>query len=505
MRECIDEAIILAEETETIEAERDEATLGTTGSPDIVSTLFSKIDDCDLFIADVSLCFSEDHAHEKRSPNPNVLLELGYAAKTLGWNRVVCFCNTDFGDNYPFDIAHNRITNFSFEGKSRAEVKNDLAKIIFINIRDIRKLPPRAKSGVATHIIGSYDVENHDVINILKPVTIGLQEGYLLHNNELLRQSEQLFTEIQNITLDCNATSSDDEKSIEIGDASTVLPQYELSRNKTAIHLLAESYKGQEIPVVWKDADADKERISRLLHADTSENFFDLGGLKKNTPLLGFQEATLCGTENEKNKYEKLEALSYKLLTLDIRTAYLKTFAGMLYIPLAIKNISAVQDTDIRVVVTVESGEIVEPDRNLIYEEYDGLQGCLCRDDDDQSDIGIIGELFGMYEDGVIHIEEAPWDASNSMPKTPILTATGWTYPGKTEEDYEQELKEYIATSKGTKYYEFEILGLRPGECKWMNSGMLVKPVDNTVTINYRIQSSHSTGNLEGNLSISLE
>lgn len=53
IRECIDEAIDLAQETEAIEAERDEATKGTTGSPNIVTTLFSKIDDCDLFVADI--------------------------------------------------------------------------------------------------------------------------------------------------------------------------------------------------------------------------------------------------------------------------------------------------------------------------------------------------------------------------------------------------------------------------------------------------------------------
>ena len=60
IRECIDEAISLAEESEAIEAERDEATKGVTGSPNIVTTLFSKIDECDLFIADLSLCYTEN-------------------------------------------------------------------------------------------------------------------------------------------------------------------------------------------------------------------------------------------------------------------------------------------------------------------------------------------------------------------------------------------------------------------------------------------------------------
>ena len=132
--ECIDEAIELAEESEMIEAERDEATKDTTGSPNIVTTLFSKIDECDLFVADVSSCFTSDTDPLKKSPNPNVLVELGYAVKVLSWEHVICLCNTDFGSEYPFDIAHNRITKFSLNGKSRKEVKTDIAKIIFYNI-----------------------------------------------------------------------------------------------------------------------------------------------------------------------------------------------------------------------------------------------------------------------------------------------------------------------------------------------------------------------------------
>ena len=67
IRECIDEAIDLALESEAIEAERDEATTGTTGSPNIVTSLFSKIDDCDLFVADLSLCFTEDQEKKREA------------------------------------------------------------------------------------------------------------------------------------------------------------------------------------------------------------------------------------------------------------------------------------------------------------------------------------------------------------------------------------------------------------------------------------------------------
>lgn len=211
IRECIDEAIDLAQESEAIEAERDEATKGITGSPNIVTTLFSKIDSCDLFIADLSLCFTEDGRSEKKSPNPNVLVELGYAVKSLGWEHVICLCNTDYGDKYPFDIAHNRITDFSLEGKNKSEIKSYIAKIIFKNIRDIRKHPLRPKEGIASHIIGTYDFKNKKVINSLVPVDISKQESYVLHNKELLEEARELIFDIQELTDRMNKGNEDND------------------------------------------------------------------------------------------------------------------------------------------------------------------------------------------------------------------------------------------------------------------------------------------------------
>lgn len=285
IRECIDEAINLAQESETVEAERDEATTGTTGSPNIVTTLFSKIDNCDLFIADLSLCFTEDRQNEKKSPNPNVLLELGYAVKTLGWDRVICLCNTDYGDKYPFDIAHNRITDFSLEGKSRKEVKSDIAKIIFINIRDLRKQPPRAKNGLATHIIGAYDFESQKVINTLVPIEISKQEGYVLHNKEFLEESRKLIPEIQELTSRIKMVSEDEEK-LQV----TVPEQPKPSVECQSQFSVFSSNRATEITVTWKDTGDAQARIKRWLDIDISDDFFNLGGLKH---MVQFPNSTL--------------------------------------------------------------------------------------------------------------------------------------------------------------------------------------------------------------------
>lgn len=497
IRECIDEAIDLAQESEAFEAKRDEATTGTTGSPNIVTTLFSKIDNCDLFIADLSLCFTEDRQNKKKSPNPNVLLELGYAVKTLGWDRVICLCNTDYGDNYPFDIAHNRITDFSLEGKSKKEVKSDIAKIIFMNIRDLRKQPPRVKEGLASHIIGAYDFGSQKVINTLVPIEISKQEGYVLHNKELLEESRKLLPEIQELTSRIKTVSEDNENLQE-----TVSEQPEPSAGCQSQLSMFFSNKDTEITVKWKDAEKDQARIKRWLDIDVPDDFFDLGGLKR---MVQFPNSTLNGTNDEKTKYEKLQKLSYNLILLEVRTNYLKTFEGMYFVPLAIQNISPMQDTDIRVVVKVKNGEIVEPEENLIWDEFEGLQGHLCRDDEDENDVGIICELFALSEDGVICIEDTPFDPSRHiLPKIPILAAARFSQPDKTKEDYEQELEEFIASTDGRGYYEFNVTSLRPGECKWLCCGMLIRPVDGKVVVHYQIYSKYSSGNLSDTLEMKI-
>lgn len=491
IRRCIDEAIDLAEESEAIDAERDEATTGVTGSPNIVTTLFDKIDDCDLFVADISLCFVGIQNGQKKSPNPNVMFELGYAAKKLGWERIICLCNVDYGSEYPFDIAHNRVTNFSFEGKTQKEVEGELTRIIFKNIRDIRKLKPMAKAGSATHIIGTYDSGDHSVIEGLAPLEIANREEYILHNQELLLAAQQLVAEIQAIAIDPIAT----------GDCNSTDPALPAqSPASSSLQALVEKISGSEVSVQWKEEDLDKTTIKQWLGLEVPDVFFELGGLKRTVPGFALSEPSLKGTDEEKKKYNKLRDLEYKITQLQVRTDYLKTFEGMCFIPLAIQNVSAVRDEDIRVVVNVNTGEIIEPDTQLIWSELDGVQGLLCRDDDDDSDVGIIFELFSLPEDGVIHTEDIPFDPERAKVRTPILTANGFAYPRKNEKDYALELQEFVAKTDGQGYYEFDVDALRPGECKWLCCGMLLKPIDGRISITYRIHSSHSTGELVGTL-----
>lgn len=105
----------------------DRDTKGVLGSPDIVDSILTKIDKCGLFIADISIINSS--LNGKRTPNPNVLFELGYAVKCLGWDRVICVFNSDFGDvsELPFDLRNRRI--LTYETSNISETRKKLADI----------------------------------------------------------------------------------------------------------------------------------------------------------------------------------------------------------------------------------------------------------------------------------------------------------------------------------------------------------------------------------------
>lgn len=118
----------------------DHDTKGVHGDPDIFPTILKKIDDCDVFIADVTIVAQTQDG--KNIPNPNVLLELGYAYKASGAGRIIKVMNISFGDpnkGLPFDLAHKRWpytftmpdnADKATREKEKGKVSKDLADFI---------------------------------------------------------------------------------------------------------------------------------------------------------------------------------------------------------------------------------------------------------------------------------------------------------------------------------------------------------------------------------------
>jgi hypothetical protein len=105
---ALDRIAIEMEEAERPEIDHD--TKDAPGSPDIVATILAKIEQAAVFVADVTpIAVSEGG---KQVANPNVLIELGYAKRALGTERVITVWNTALTnarpEDLPFDMRHRR-------------------------------------------------------------------------------------------------------------------------------------------------------------------------------------------------------------------------------------------------------------------------------------------------------------------------------------------------------------------------------------------------------------
>jgi hypothetical protein len=141
-------AAIKADDTVEIEPVVDRDTQGVPGAPDIASTIFAKITAADVFVADVSII---GRADKRATPNPNVLIELGYALKALGHGRVILVFNRAFGkiEELPFDLKMRRVLAYEMpaENKERAPERKALESQLDAAIRAAlgtirQQLPP---------------------------------------------------------------------------------------------------------------------------------------------------------------------------------------------------------------------------------------------------------------------------------------------------------------------------------------------------------------------------
>lgn len=118
-----------------IRLEIDHSTLGESGMPSIDQTILRKIDACDIFLADVTPVTTYQKSSgnglqvSKDVPNPNVLLELGYAMSALGVGYVVIVAHQGnwLPENMPFDINHRTIYSFT---SSNCDITSRILEVI---------------------------------------------------------------------------------------------------------------------------------------------------------------------------------------------------------------------------------------------------------------------------------------------------------------------------------------------------------------------------------------
>ena len=111
--------------------------------PAIVDTIFSKIGDAAAFVGDLTPVGSD--TKNRPIPNPNVMIELGYAEKAIGNSRILTVANDHWykgPESLPFNLRHRRgpirYTLSPGAGPStKKDVRQKLAKDLAVRLRPI--------------------------------------------------------------------------------------------------------------------------------------------------------------------------------------------------------------------------------------------------------------------------------------------------------------------------------------------------------------------------------
>ncbi len=117
----------------------DKDTQGKVGSINIPTTIRKKIDLADVFVADMTLV--DEGKTGRAMVNQNVMYELGYAAGKLSDEATIVLLNSDLGDKklLPFDIAQNRVVDFSLkDDKKGVRLTKTLENILKEHLQDIK-------------------------------------------------------------------------------------------------------------------------------------------------------------------------------------------------------------------------------------------------------------------------------------------------------------------------------------------------------------------------------
>lgn len=483
------------------EIKPDRATQGTTGSPDIAESIFRKIDECDLFVADLSIIndfpvldeSGNSTGNRKRTPNPNVLLETGYAARVLGWDRIICLYNSEYGnpDDYPFDISHRRLTGFHFTQATRATECARIKQIIVQTVITFLFAGGVNRNGRAHYQIGGYNFDANKITPNVIPYNIYTGKYYTENMEKSVKKCADLFEQIENTKI---------KKSAELVDIDE---QLEDQKERLRITLSGAWIQKR---IAEDDKKNIRELLKEYLKKEVSEDFFDLGELKSKT-LIYDHSKDYEGTEDEKRKLKLIEKLEAELLSLQLMNLYARTFDDMLILPLAVRNDSNETDTNIRICIHIEdeSAECVKPDRNLINPEirsegeYVGLEGIVY-------DKKLVEHFLKMSENSYIRYEENafyfPFDPAQL--KTPIITLHGFRQKQSDAGDYEKKLKLYIKEPEVDNGYQYEIGSLRANEMIWIGPVMVLKRrnTERKVKLKYSIISNRTNGDLEGEIEV---
>ena len=204
-------------------------------------------------------------------------------------------------------------------------------------------------------------------------------------------------------------------------------------------------FKWKKFVLNKNDVEMLREDAMIYLNVSLDDSFFELGDLEIQTSNLIGMSNEFRGSDASKDKYNKILECLNLFGEIEIFDEYLKTFEGMVGIPLAIWNNTTVADADISVSIIIdnECADVIEPDDRMINPAISEIAGLVY-------DQHFIEHLFSLPECADISKEYELQVPNNAEIKAQIARMNssplfGYSEPTYDMDDYVEEIKKYIA------------------------------------------------------------
>lgn len=511
----IEAAVRSLRDTVSVYADRD--TQGVTGSPDIVQTIFSKIDESDVFVADVTSVATyhplDKDGNEadrlKATPNANVMIELGYATQVVGWDNIICIMNDDYSHDgeIPFDIEHHRLTHFSLLGREKSEVRKQLRDIIADTVMNVMENGKRVRPQFSNISIGSWSGEAKAVSKNLIPYNVYASGAAKSIKEVMLDTIRMLLENIQNAKvrnvdeLPPVEEIAPEKKSVQ---GKTIITKDGIELTPLPSKVLLDFNKWSPVVIQEKEKTDTIAQIMAYLGIEVCMEIFDFGGLRRKPSMIPGFGSEYDGTDEEKQKYDDYVEMVATIARIQMLETYFKTFDGVILLPLAAQNESSISDSDITISIQIENStaEAIYPTAELICDDLKGVEGYVYEE-------GLVE--MALAQNNTVDIKNSRddrlWGMEDQRGEMDAMLRSGINgQPRYTEEDYVRELSRYIASPEAgnSEVYSFHIPSLHAKESKWLSRMIILRPLKDTIQLSYSIKSSSSNGDLAGTLELTV-
>ena len=168
---------------------------------------------------------------------------------------------------------------------------------------------------------------------------------------------------------------------------------------------------------------------SKAAAVNLSDDFFDLGGLSRNSIPIGLMGSELKGTEQEKEKYKKIQELYNKILSFISWCPVEDAFKDMKCLMFALKNDGTDVDRDVEITIKLPKDTILKTKDFPCFDNE--TKGYLLNDCDMREMFGIPATQHYLdYDDSMLHPRISP-TVSVSIPG----------YTPDFNDDYAEELQ----------------------------------------------------------------